>query len=707
MSNFEKIPKGTFDKIESNKQLFIEEFKDKLQDVFPTVIKDGMVDFEALLNEFGKYVETDEKEKYNMTWVGKKEAIRKANEDIVGKTLKYVPEDSKNPDTTQNLYIEGDNLEVLKLLRNSYYGKVKMIYIDPPYNRGEDLIYQDDYTMSKKEYETLAKNVNESGERMIVNTKNDGRFHSRWLNMMYPKIKVAKDLLSDDGFIFISIDENEIENLTKICNEIYGEENHLNTIAIKMSEATGVKMTHASKRLPKLKEYVLIYSKRNIDVVINKISTPKDQWDSEYKHVIYGVNKSELDYIKNIMEDENIASDEEIRKADEICSKIKLQPINQLYEEYNVTTEEEKLNIRYSNAWRIVRDVATTGSAKKRADEKKKLTNSGFFLITTSQNKKYLIKSNYSDSASQPRIKILFADKYLTVNPGDFWQDIKTTGLDNEGGVPYKNGKKPLKMLERLIALATNKNSIVLDFFSGSASTAHAVINRNNKDGGNRKFIMVQIDENLDNSYEKATGENKKTIKETIKFLDSINKPHILSELGKERIRQAGDRILEKNKGKEGIENLDAGFKVFRVADTNIRWISDTLGKNMKIEDHRGGLSIKDQLDFNPNFTDIDVVYEMMLKRQDIELTEQIDKLDEIGDRTYLVGYTVLVCLEEEITEEIVSKISKIETSLSWIIFRDSAFEDDINLKTNTMNLLRRLLKEKNPKNKNQKILWI
>jgi len=199
MSDFEKVPKGIFDKVEDNKELFITEFKEKLEEVFPTAVKDGIVDFEALLNEFGKYVETDEKEKYNMTWVGKKGAIRKANEDIVGKTLKYVPEDSKNPDTTENLYIEGDNLEVLKLLRNSYYGKVKMIYIDPPYNRDKDYIYNDRFKMDKKSYDKAIGNIDEYNERLTVSKKGSGRFHSNWINMMYSRLKVAKDLLADDG----------------------------------------------------------------------------------------------------------------------------------------------------------------------------------------------------------------------------------------------------------------------------------------------------------------------------------------------------------------------------------------------------------------------------------------------------------------------------------------------------------------------------
>lgn len=256
---------------------------------------------------------------------------------------------------------------------------------------------------------------------------------------------------------------------------------------------------------------------------------------------------------------------------------------------------------------------------------------------------------------------------------------------------------KSLEFIKRIIEMSGNEG-IILDFFSGSSTTAHATMQLNAEDGGNRKFIMVQLPELCDEKSE-AYKNGYKTI----------------CDIGKERIRRAGEKIKEENKDKEGIENLDIGFKAFRVSDTNIRWISDAIKCNDGIEEKeiitqeemRNNESYKDRLDFNPWFTDLDVVYEMMLKRQDIELTEKIEKLSYIGDRTYLVGYTILVCLEENITEEMVRKISEIETSLSWIVFRDSAFEDDINLKTNTINLLRTLIKEKNPRNKNQKILWI
>lgn len=644
MDNFEKVPKGIFDKVTNNKELFISEFKEKLEEVFPSAVKDGIVDFEALLNEFGQYAETDEKEKYNMTWVGKKDAIRKANEDIVGKTLKYVPEDSKNSDTTQNLYIEGDNLEVLKLLRNSYYGKVKMIYIDPPYNTGNDFVYNDTFKMDKEEYEKAIGDVDEYNERLTASKKGSGRFHSAWLNMMYLRLKVASSLLSHDGVIFISIDDNEVENLKKICNEIFGENNAVATLVWQKRTSPD-----ARKKISTGHEYILVYLKncKNNEEVFNQLSLGSED-KAKYKN-----------------------PDDDPRGP-------------------WVSTDFGAQGYRPNQMYM----VTTSGGKKYKPSEGRcwKNTEEGF--------KKLLAEGRMwfgKDGCGVPRKK-LYLNERTGKNIWTWWSNDEvghtqeatqylTSLLGSKSIFDYS---KPVRLLKRMVQIASKEDSIILDFFAGSATTADAVMQLNAEDGGNRKFIMVQIPESCD----KTSDAYKKGYKN-------------ICEIGKERIRRAGDKILEENKDKEGIEKLDVGFKVFRVADTNIRWISDTLSQNISMDEYRNDMSLKDQLDFNPHFTDIDVVYEMMLKRQDIELTERIDNLEDIGDRTYLVGYTVLVCLEEKITEEMVKKISEIDTSLSWIVFRDSAFGDDINLKTNTMNLLRTLIKEKNPKSKNQKILWI
>ncbi|WP_099252992.1 site-specific DNA-methyltransferase [Thermoanaerobacterium thermosaccharolyticum] len=243
----------------------------KLAELFPAAVKDGQVDFEALKQELGQFEEVG-KEKYELTWPGKTLAKQLANLDIVGRTLKYVPEDSKNPETTENLYIEGDNLEVLKLLRNSYYGKIKMIYIDPPYNTGNDFVYKDDYSKLKEISDIEEGEVSEDGERLIKNQKSSARFHSNWLNMMYPRLKVAKDLLSDDGVIFISIDDNEVDNLRKICDEIFGEENFVASI----SNITGASQNGEGVKFQKNKEECLVYVKNQESFFPNKVDKAEE-----------------------------------------------------------------------------------------------------------------------------------------------------------------------------------------------------------------------------------------------------------------------------------------------------------------------------------------------------------------------------------------------------------------------------------------------
>lgn len=668
MSSFEKIPMGILDKVENNKQIFIAEFKDKLQEVFPSAVKDGILDFEALLNEFGKYAETDEKEKYNMTWVGKKEAIKTANEDIIGKTLKYVPEDSKDPETTQNIYIEGDNLEVLKLLRNSYYGKIKMIYIDPPYNTGNDFIYKDNFKINKEEYEKLEGSIDEYNERLTASKKGSGRYHSDWMNMMYPRLKIAKDLLKDDGVIFISIDDNEETNLSVLCNEIFGDENLVAKIPWQARQSiqndTDISSSH---------EYILAYAKRRRSEHRRLKESNQKEWFNMDSFACYPMP---LDKNKFSNPDNDPRG---LWKADPFDAP-NIRP-NLTYEIRNINTGNIFMPPN-GRCWRM----------EKWKYEK---------LL---QDHRIIFGKS---GESKPQLKVFYEEKKMFGSVENTWFTGEKVGTATHGtkelqklfnGTSYFDTPKPTTLIKKLLQLSTKNNDIILDFFSGSATTAHSVIESNIENNENKRFIMVQIPELLN-----------------LKIENNEEKFKTICDIGRKRIDLAGEKIKEENKDKEGIENLDIGFKVFKVSDTNIRWISEAIKPNGGVEEKdiitqeelRENESYKDRLDFNPWFTDLDVVYEMMLKRQDIELTERIDKLTHIGDRTYLVGYTILVCLEENITEEMVRKISEIETSLSWIVFRDSAFDDDINLKTNTINLLRTLIKEKNPRNKNQKILWI
>jgi len=361
---------------------------------------------------------------------------------IENPTLSFESETNKLFDdcTYNNLLIHGDNLIALKALIKDYSGKVKCIYIDPPYNTGSAFEHYD-----------------------------DNLEHSIWLSLMRERIYLLHQLLSDDGIIFVQIDDNEQAYLTVLMDEIFGRDSRVNTICVKMSEPTGVKMAHVKKRMPKLKEYILMYKKKNIDLNIVKI--PKDKWDEEYKLVICGITRDSIDYIKEIMQNED-ASLEEICRCDQLLKNVSFKSIEDAMKEDGIAvTKDSKNKYRYDNAYRIVRDVATTGGAKKIADEKRKLIEGNAFLIKTPKNKIYMIKNGYNLMSEQPRIKLLFADEYLLQNPGDLWLDIATTGLEAEGNVEFKKSKKPEKLIQRCIEISTNPGDLVLDSFLGSGTT--------------------------------------------------------------------------------------------------------------------------------------------------------------------------------------------------------------------------------------------
>lgn len=643
MDKFENVPEGIFNKVENNKKEFIDKFINDLEELFPETVKDGVVDFQALLDRFGEYEEDSNIEKYNMTWMGKREAIREADKDIVGKTLKYIEQDSKNPGTTQNIYIEGDNLEVLKLLRQSYYGKIKMIYIDPPYNTGNDFIYKDDFTMSEEEYSKLSGEVDKYGKRLVKNSKDAGRYHSNWLNMMYPRLLVAKDLLKDDGVICISIDDNEQKNLKSICDNIFGEKNFIALFTRKTKTMTGDDGAGINNQ----HDYVLIYSKdkdmvkllgekKTLSTYKNPDKDPNGNWASGDPSAKSGGGGTFFKILNPY------------------TGQIDLPPDGR-YWAFNEETMERYIS---------------TGRIKFRKDRRPNIRG---FIFKRYENK---LQSMYNPLGSLELVDNVYMTEKAT-------EDIKI--LFGKSIFSYPKG---VKLISKLIKSIVNKEDIILDFFSGSATAAEAVMDLNVKDDVIRKYIMVQIPEPI---------EEKSQV-----YKDECSN---ICQIGKERIRRAGEMILEENKDKEGIEDLDTGFKVFKVEDTNIKRVKDTVKEGMNIEKYRA-ISSKDSEDFNPHFTDVDVVYEMMLKRQDTELTEEVIQLDYIGERTYLVGQAILVCLEEKITEKMINDIGSIKPALSWIILRDSAFDSNINLKLNAIKRLRAVIKETNNK-KDQKIYWI
>lgn len=654
-----------------------EDKRQELLRLFPEIRTEGdKIDFERLKLTLSEIVDVG-KERYGMNWPGKADCFKTIQSPSLG-TLLPCREESINFDTTENLIIEGDNLEVLKLLQKSYLGKVKMIYIDPPYNTGNDFIYPDNYTESLQTYLEYTGQVDVQGKKFSTNTEADGRFHSKWLNMMYPRLYLARNLLHEDGVIFISIDDNEVSNLRKLCDEIFGEENFVNLIAVKMSEATGVKMAHVEKRLPKLKEYLVLY--KRAEGQLTPTPVPKGNWDREYRHLICGVTREEIARLKSIMDAEDIPSDS-VREADEICSKLLLRPINQLYSECNAISDQEKTSALFNNSWRIVRDVATTGGAKILADQKKRQTSSPFFIIITPQKKAYLIKRDYSDDADQPRIKLLFADDYLTQNPGDFWQDIKTTGLDSEGEIDFRNGKKPLKMVERMLQATTDKSDIVLDFFAGSGTTAQAVLELNREDNGNRKFILVQLPEPTDRK----------------------DYPTI-ADITKERVRRVIQKLNKEDDGKlplNGNQKPDRGFRVLKLAESNFK----TWNANVPTGDVS---ALQQQLELHIDHirdgrTAEDILYEILLK-SGFPLTTPVEVIElplhpvpfPLGERepntagktVYSVANGALfICLERELTLDLIRAMA--EQKPERVVCLDSGFANNDQLKANAVQIFK------------------
>lgn len=625
----------------------------KLGAIFPSAVKDGEVDFEALKNELGQFKEVGA-EKYELTWAGKQNAKKIAQEDIYGRTFKFIPEDSKDSDTTQNLYIEGDNLEALKLLRQNYYGTIDTIFIDPPYNTGSDFVYNDNYSISTKESNIAEGNESEWGEKYTINNKSDNKYHAKWLNMMYARLSVAKDVLSEKGLIMISIDENEYVNLKFIMDEIFGWSNFLITIHNQVRYAD--KTLNEKNDWQPVMEYVLVYAKNSNSFIPNK---PEQE---------YSIDKFVYSFEELTQGEDFIVKGRKVTvfKAGEWQIKKNKQPSRKFLKE---TWVSGSIYTGTGNGT-MVQNVIEPRVEKDGYGSLYKIDGLGedglgyrYFVGPqkdgASRSKMYtgipLSRNEDLDNGS--------AVKYMSIsNIRDFSADFGN--IRHEGGMAFNSGKKPLKMLKELLGFNPNKKALVLDFFSGSASTAHAVIQMNQEDNGERKFIMVQIPEKTDDEY------------------------GTICEIGKERIRKSGEKMRE-----EFSEiNTDIGFKVFKIENSNIKWNSlmDIGQIDTDQMEHTPDLA-----DFMPGFTDVDVVYEVMLRQRDVALSEKMELLTDIGNRTYLYASSYLVCLETEITEAMVNKLAAIDPLPIKFMFRDSAFKDDIALKDETFRRLKTLI-EKN-----------
>ncbi len=625
----------------------------KLAQLFPAAVKDGEVDFEALKEELGQFVEVHS-EKYELTWAGKKNAKKIAQEEIVGKTLKFIPEDSKNADTTENLYIEGDNLEVLKLIRQNYYGSIKMIYIDPPYNTGNDFVYNDTYEMSKEDSDRAEGNADQS-EKYVVNSKSYNRYHANWLNMIYPRLKLAKDLLCDEGVICISIDENEVENLKKISDEIFGEINRLGVIA----NVNNPKGRSDDKYVATAHEYILIYAK-NESLVSWYGFEPTDE------RIVKRYNKLDSAGKKYREIDLRKTGENDLRED---------RPNLFYFFYYNETTgdfypsKDEKVPLGYMQI-KPQREDGREGNWRWGLDTAILNIDSLIPKFMPSRKVWGVMEKDYLEGRAL--LKPTSAWTFKDVNSERGSEEFIHLGFDKR----VFQKPKPIGTLCHLFDLSLGKGSreTVLDFFSGSATIAHALFKYNSEKNAQNRVIMVQLPEKCDEKSE-AYKSGYRTI----------------CDLGKERIHRAGENIKQETSD----TNIDIGFKVFRVADTNIKWNSLMDAGQLDLTQVE---STPDLVDFMPNSNDIDIVYELMLRQRDVPLSETLEQLSDIGNRTYLYASSYLVCLESEITVGLINKLAELDPLPIKFIFRDSAFKDDIALKDETFRRLKALI-EKNAGN--------
>lgn len=595
---------------------------EKIGQLFPNCLtervgNDGKVekaiDFDLLRQELSKVIVEGTQERYQFSWPDKKRSIRLANAPS-SKTLRPYRKESVSFDSTENLYIEGDNLEVLKLLRETYLGKIKVIYIDPPYNTGSDFVYEDDFSQTTSEYIGTSGQTDAFGNRLVQNTETNGRFHTDWLNMMFPRIKIARDLLSEDGVIFISIDDYEQENLKKICDEVFGSSNFISQVVWERSFAPISLKKHFSNS----HDYILVYGK-NISIT-----------------ECHGLPRTE----------ENSA--------------------------------------RYSNPdndprgpWQS--DNTTVGPVVQSKvyelqlpSGRKILPPSGRCWLYTKERFEEMIADNRiwfgADGDNVPRLKRFLSEVKQGITPMSIWKHEEVGHSQSASqnlkklfdGKAYFEYPKPVDLIERCIALYSEKDSIIMDFFSGSATTAHAVFKRNAEDGGNRRFIMVQLPE--------ETSPNSEAFRDGYKTI---------CDIGKERIKRAGKKVLEEKAQQNNVGGLfaqadesakiDVGFRVLKLDSSNMEDVY------YKPEDSSEATLFEDNV--KPDRTGEDLLFQVMLECN-LPLSAKIKTEKITGKEVFSVnnGY-LIACFDEDVNEKVITEVAKRKPY--YFIMRDKSLSSD------------------------------
>ena len=635
----------SMDKIQMNIQKIKEQFPNAVTEVLRNGKPALAVDFDILKQELSDALIDEREERYQFTWPDKRKSVLLANSPISA-TLRPCREESVNFDTTQNLYIEGDNLDVLKLLQETYLGKIKMIYIDPPYNTRKDLVYRDNFDIEEERYLTISGNYDDEGNRLFHNKETNGRFHTDWLNMLYPRIKVAKDLLSNDGIIFISIDDNEVDNLRKICDEIFSENNFVAQIVIDGTPKNDPIIVSTAH------EYCLVYVKNN-EVAKQLEWGVKNPIYEKLLNIVVNAN-SFLEaerlikqfYKDNNLDDDNISN---YNKVDEY-GLYRIGPIDDPQgggardTRYNPFTNEALKTPQ--NGWRCSLDTWNTWIANHE-------------IIFPKDNTKLCSRKVYMETEKLDLLRAYF--KIQTRKDTDM--------LKNMFGKKVFQFPKPVELIKTFIDNSIKEEGIVIDFFSGSATTAQATIQLNAERGNNNvKFILVQIRENLEENMRTAQGNREKqTAQNAIDFCKTNNLPLFITEIAKERIRRAGKKVKEENS--EKAKDLDIGFRVLKLDSSNMKDVY------YRPEQYRQSL-LEDLGDnIKEDRTPLDLLFQVMLELGK-PLSAKIEEKDICGKHIFIVDENDLIaCFDVDVTAETVKAIALLKPL--YAVFRDSSLADD------------------------------
>lgn len=593
-----------------------ENFK-KLAALFPNAVTETIdengevvraIDKDVLMQEISCKVVDGKEERYQFTWPDKKKSVLLANAPI-NKTLRPCREESVDFDTTENFYIEGDNLEVLKLLQETYLGKIKMIYIDPPYNTGNDFVYEDDFAQSTEDYLANSGQFDDEGNRLVKNLDSNGRFHTDWLNMIYPRLKLAKDLMTDDGAIFVSLDDGEVENLKKVCNEIFGADNYRNTILVRR-RIKSLNSQFADNGLYSMNvgfEYIMVYAKSPAFLMKalrmkKENASPKGRWDVFWSN------------------------------ADRPTMRYEILGFTPTTGQWRNSKEKA--------------DIAVANYQKYQKEYESKMTLEEYSQKTGISN---FIRRIPNGTGKNGGVQHWVAPSDTMLRTSN-WTDIEVSQIGKEIDIPFDNPKSKALLMELIKLIDFNREDIVLDFFSGSATTAHAVMQLNAEDGGHRKFIMVQLPEETDEKSEayKAGYQN-------------------ICEIGKERIRRAGQKIKEDSP--LTTQNLDIGFRVLKCDTSNMK---DVYYSPADFE-----LNLLDMMEDNikEDRTPEDLLFQVMLDLGVI-LSSKIEETTIAGKKVFDVADGFLIaCFDKDVNDETIKAIAQKQPY--YFVMRDSSLAND------------------------------